>query len=984
MDAYRQALAALNPEQRRAIETIDGPVMVVAGPGTGKTQVLALRIAHILDSTDTPADGVLCLTFTNAGVKAMRERLLRLIGPTATKVRIATFHAFALDVIEEFYELLGEGAVPELLEEAASVALFDELLLSREWKYLRPRANPSMYYRDLKSLIGLLKRDRITADTFRTQVQVEIDRISQDPTSMSSRGETKGQLKKEAQTRIESLSRSLEVADFFELYESFKKESALIDYNDVLTLLVRIVEESEDAAASIRERYLYVHVDEHQDSTGIQNDFLKTVWQDEEKPNIFVVGDDRQLIYGFGGASLAYFEGFKSAFGKAELITLTHNYRSTQVVLDAAETLLQSSMTTEKLIGSTDTAHNLRLIECDYPRDEILRAGLDIQAKIEDGVDVNHCAILVPKNYQVKEAVEILRGLGLPVASVSSIRLFEISDTKRLRTILEAVARPFDPISLGRTLLDPLTGIPAIKSHAFLAATNARKLTITDILSSDDAEMAAWGAQLQEWVTLAAITDAYGLIQTIGTEVFLKDVSDDEVLRRRVEIIRTLLHLALSQTKHQGQPMLLDFLVFIDRLESYGEDIPLAVFGAQEGVKVLTLHGSKGLEFESVWIAHMDERSLMGSRRAAFALPLEIDALQQENAIDVAKRQLYVAMTRAKQHLAISYARTSYSGGDQDLASIILELPESVFERESRVESEQVILAQSPTTYVTRAEAEEVDQIERIKALVANEYDKKKVSVTMLNNFFECPRKWYFRNLLQLPEPLNDSLHVGNVVHETIEYILRGGTDIEHELLRTAQIEARNDDVQATRFVSQARPIIQTWQSTYATELVRPFDVEKNLSYHDGDFAHLTITGKIDVVESIITDEVRVTDWKTGSTKTSGEIEKVDDEGRMSTYLRQLSMYSYLIDGVSKGNTSVSESRLVFLEAKPGDKNAIQSRKISKDEIVRLRQDIKDYDMYIKDGSWINRPCTTKTYGAGEVCEYCAMAERFGVINKGK
>lgn len=982
MNPYTEALQGLNTEQRRAVQTIDGPVMVVAGPGTGKTQVLSLRIAHILDSTDTPADGVLCLTFTNAGVKAMRERLLRLIGPTATKVRVSTFHAFALDVIEEFHDALDDSRVPELLEDTAAVAFFDEILTSRDWKYLRPRANPSMYFRDLKSLIGVLKRDGVTPEVFREKVTAEIDHVPNDPANISSRGESKGQLKKEAQSRIESLQRSLEVADFYQQYEALKKERGLIDYNDVLELLVRIVSESDEAAATIRERYLYVLVDEHQDSTGIQNDFLKKVWGEVEKPNLFVVGDDRQLIYGFGGASLAYFEGFKNAFGKAELITLTQNYRSTQVVLDAAETLLQSSMADGKLVGNTESVHQLRLIECDYPRDEILRAGLDIKKKIEEGIDPNHCAVLMRQNYQVKAAVEILRDMGLPVAAVSSLRLFELPDTKRFFTILEAINKPFDPIALSRTLLDPLTGISSINGHAFLAATNPRKLTINSILESEDEEIAAWGNRLQTWIDASATIDAYGLIQMIGTELLLADVTDDEVLRRRVEIIRTLLHLALAQTAKQGQIMLVDFLVFIDRLQSYDEDIPLAVFGAQEGIKVLTLHGSKGLEFESVWIAHMDERSLMGSRRAAFALPEDIAAMQAENSIDVAKRQLYVAMTRAKKFLTISYARQSYTGGDQDLASIILELPESIFTKESREESEKVLLAHGTDVYVSKAAPVSVDQAERIKSLVAAEYDKRKVSVTMLNNFFECPWKWYFRNLLCLPEPLNDSLHVGNVVHETIEYILRGGTDAEKELLRTALIEARNDEVQAKRFVSEARPIIESWQKMYAGELAQPFEVEKMLSYHDAEFAHLTITGKIDVVESIITDEVRVTDWKTGSTKTSGEIDKADDEGRMSSYLRQLSMYSYLINGVSRGNTTVSESRLVFLEAKQGDKNAIQSRKISHQEIERLRQDIKDYDAYIKDGSWMTRPCCAKTYGAGEKCEYCAMAERFGILNK--
>ncbi len=979
MDAYREALNGLNTEQKQAVETIDGPVMVVAGPGTGKTQVLSLRIAHILDQTDTPPDGVLCLTFTNAGVKAMRERLIRYIGPTATKVRVSTFHAFALDVIEEFHELLDDSRVPELLEDAASVAFFDEILTSRDWKYLRPRANPSMYFRDLKSLIGTLKRDRITPAEFREKVAVEIQRVSNDPSSISSRGESKGQLKKEAQTRIESLERSLEVADFYSEYEVLKKERGLIDYNDVLDLLVKTVSESDEAAATIRERYLYVLVDEHQDSTGTQNDFLKKVWGEVEQPNLFVVGDDRQLIYGFGGASLAYFEGFKSAFGKAKLITLTHNYRSTQVVLDAAETLLQSSMADGKLVGSTHANDQIRLVECDYPRDEILRAALDIQDKIAQGLDPNHFAVLVPKNYQVKAAVEILRGMGIPVAASSSLRLFELPDTKRFFTILEAITKPFGPIALSRTLLDPLTSISSINGHEFLAKNTPRKLTISELLQSDTEAIAAWGKKLQTWIELSATTDAYGLIQTIGTELFLAHATDDEVVRKRVEIIRTLLHLALSQSAKRGQVSLQDFLIFIDRLEEYGEDIPLAVFGAQEGVKVLTLHGSKGLEFESVWIAHMDEKSLMGSRRQAFALPEDIAAMQEENSIDVAKRQLYVAMTRAKRYLTISYARQSYTGGDQDLASIILELPEPIFAKESREESEKVLLATDTKIYVSKAESVEIDQAERIKSLVVAEYEKKKVSVTMLNNFFECPWKWYFRNLLQLPEPLNDSLHVGNVVHETIEYILRGGHDAEAELLRTALIESRNDEVQAKRFVSIARPIIESWQKTYASELAQPFEVEKNLSYHDADFAHLTITGKIDVVEEIISGEVRVTDWKTGGTKTSGEIDKADDEGRMSSYLRQLSMYSYLINGVSRGNTSVSESRLVFLEAKQGDKNAIQSRKITSTEIERLRQDIKDYDVCIKDGSWMQRPCNTKTYGAGNTCEYCAMAERFGI-----
>ncbi len=984
MSTYLDAYRSLNTGQKRAVDTIDGPVMVIAGPGTGKTQVLSLRIAHILSETDTPADGILCLTFTNAGVKAMRERLLRYIGPDATKVKVSTFHAFALEVIEEFHEVITADGVPTLLEDAATVALFDELLHSRQWKYLRPRANPSMYFRDLKSLISLLKRDRVTPDAFRLLVSQDIDRITNDPESISSRGETKGKLKKDAQTKIESLERSLEVADFYEAYETIKSERNIIDYNDVLELLVRIVEQGEEAAATIRERYLYVLVDEHQDSSGIQNEFLSRIWGDVEQPNLFVVGDDRQLIYGFGGASLAYFEGFKHAFGTAELITLTENYRSTQVVLDAAETLLKSSLASGKLVSNTEGAHPIRLIECDYPRDEIIRAGIAIKDKIAQGVDPNDCAILVPKNHQVKAAIQTLRDMDIPVAAASALKLFELADTQTFLNILRSIASPIDAISLARTLLDPVAQIPVLAVHTFLSTVNARKLTLAEIVASDEEYVALWGSMLAGWIEQSTSLDAYALIQVVGTDAFLAQVTDDETVRRRVEVIRTLLHLALSQSQKQGKVMLVDFLAFIKRLEDYEEDIPLAVFGAQQGVKVLTLHGSKGLEFESVWIAHMDERSLMGAKRQAFALPLSISDKVEEGNEDVAKRQLYVAMTRAKRHLAISYARASYTGTDQQLASIILALPEVLFEKESREVSEAAILASDTGLYVKRILPEAVDQAAQVADLVATEYEKKKISVTMLNNFFDCPWKWYFRNLLQLPEPLTESLHVGNVVHETIEYVLKGGHDTEAELIRTALIESRNDDIYAGRLVHQARPIIEKWQETYVDELVQPFEIERSFSYRDPDFAHLTITGKIDVAEQVISGEYRVTDWKTGSAKTKGDIDNVDDEGRMSAYLRQLAMYSYLIEGTTRGNDTVVESRLVFLEAKNGDKNAIQSRRITAEDIARLKQDIIDYDTFIKDGSWMQRPCCAKTYGAGGACEYCALAKRFGLYLNAK
>jgi DNA helicase-2/ATP-dependent DNA helicase PcrA len=158
MKDFEQAMSVLNPRQRQAVETLDGPVMVVAGPGTGKTQVLTLRIAHILEATDTPPSGILCLTFTRSGVTAMRERLEHYIGSTALDVQITTFHSFAISLVEKHYALLDFVHMPKLLEDRDAILLIDELLETGDWEYISPRTDRARYFYDLKSLLKMIPK----------------------------------------------------------------------------------------------------------------------------------------------------------------------------------------------------------------------------------------------------------------------------------------------------------------------------------------------------------------------------------------------------------------------------------------------------------------------------------------------------------------------------------------------------------------------------------------------------------------------------------------------------------------------------------------------------------------------------------------------------------------------------------------------------------------------------------------------------------
>ncbi len=993
-NAFQNALTKLNPAQKEAVTSIEGPVMVVAGPGTGKTQVLSLRIANILTQTDTPAGSVLCLTFTNAGVSAMRERLFNFIGATAGTVRISTFHAFAMDLVEKHYEVLGFGTAPQLLDDRGAVLLVDAILHDHEWEHIRPRGNAGMYFNDLKSLISLLKRERMSPEDFLREIEHAIAALEADPDNISSRGPSKGELKKEVQKKIEGLERTREVVRFYELYEAEKHERALMDYDDVLNYAVRLVEESDEVAADLRENFLYVLVDEHQDSSGIQNDFLKAVWQEVESPNIFVVGDDRQLIYGFGGASLSYFEEFRTAFGKAKCITLVENYRSTAAILSAADALLASSLATEKLRSNHPESHPLVLAEYEYPRDEIIAAARAAQEKIQQGVPAHECAILVPRNRHARAAVAIIRDMGLPVATDESLSFFDTRETTSLRTILAIVANPYDTVSLGRSLFDPVSGISAFQAHTFLRETDSRALSVSKLMEArgdgtlfaEVSPIATWGKTLARFVDAQTTNDIYTLIQIIGEEVFLKHATTHETLVRRVEVIRTFLHLAIVAQEKNTKLTLADFLSYLDRLEGYGTHIPLASIGGGDGIRVMTLHASKGLEFEFVWIAHLNEKILMGGKRLGFTLPESVEAHIESKDAEVVKRELYVALTRAKRFCSLSYARKNYTGGEQELAHVVLGIPETQFVRTSMEETKQELESADVRMYVTKREAPRESELDKVITAVAQNYARTKVSVTLLNNFFECPWKWYFRNILQLPEAKTESLIFGTVVHAGIEHVLTAPKkptkkELEATFEKAIERESVIDPKLQTRIIKEAHEVLEAFIKHHLPTLEKKHDAERPLSFHDKLVPNLTMYGKIDLTERLPDGTVRVVDFKTGGAKTRSVIEKETDEGRLSNYLRQLVMYSYLIQGAEK-NTEVIESRLLYVEADPTSKDAVYTTRITDEQIDALKRDIKDYDTFVASGDWVNRPCDVKPFGAQTECEYCALAHEVYGITK--
>lgn len=983
---FEEEYKKLNKAQKEAVEAIDGPVMVVAGPGTGKTQVLAMRILNILDKGAGQADEVLCLTFTNSGARAMRARLETFLGAEAYKVRISTFHAFAIELIEKYFTYLKFPKMPELLSDDEAVFLIDEILNENTWEHIRPRTNPEMYFRDLRSLISVLKRERLSHQEFLKIINEEIKDLKDNPENISSRGERKGELKKEILNKIESLEKTIEVVKFYEIYEDRKKEENKMDYDDVLEYAVELALNFEDVKAEIKENHQYILVDEHQDSSGVQNSFLRAVWQDEEKPNIFVVGDDRQLIYAFSGANINYFEEFKHIFGRAKLITLTENYRSHQNILDLSHDLLESTLVSSKLSAVNSGKNEILLNEYSYPRDEILGAGLYFKQKIAEGVAPEDCAVLVPKNHHVRSAIRTLSDMGLPVSKGKVLSLFELEKTQAILRVLEIVASSTNSRLIAESLLHKSAGIKPLDAHKFLYSIKADKLTIEELkkdankdidLFSGENAIVKWGGILGNFVNEYTHKNILETISGVGN-YFIDTSENHEELLEYVETVRTLIHLSEMYTDKHPTNKLKEFLEYLKRLEGYGSHIPVATFGGDAGVQVMTLHASKGLEYQCVWVAHMNEETLMSEKRSPFTLPEHIKEHISKKDKEIAKRELYVAITRAREFCVISYAHENYTGGELELAEILRELKALHFVKKNRDITEAELRGAGERIFVNKKIADNsVGELEVLQKFVKENYDKTKVSVTLLNNFFECSWKWYFRNFLKLPEIKSSSLALGSAVHETIEYILKEKKlpadkkiteylkhELEKEIIDTREVG---------RLLRDAENAVKNFIQNFYKNISPKYESERPLSFRDPKFNHLLMYGKIDLTEFLADGTVAVTDFKTGSSKTKSAIEKVDEDGRLSTLMRQLAMYTYLVRGGDK--KEVSNSKLLFLEADKNDKNALYATRVDDEQIDLLVRDIVEYDEALKNGSWVERPCLAKSWGKNTECEYCKRAE---------
>src|SRR5258705_4398785 len=343
---FREEYERLNEKQRLAVDTIDGPVMVIAGPGTGKTQILASRVGKILLETDAQPENILCLTYTDAGAVAMRKRLLQFIGSDAYKVNIYTFHAFCNDVIQENLSLFEKTAL-DPISDLERIELFKELIDSFPKNHPLKRYRGDVYFEinNLQQLFSAMKREGWTP----TYINEKIDEYIADLPNREDfiykrkfKEFNACDLKKDKIEEEKEKKDKLRAAvNEFDRFQQMMRKRNRYDFDDMINWVIKAFEENKNLLATYQEKFLYILVDEYQDTSGTQNRIVELLINYWEKPNVFVVGDDDQSIYRFQGANIENMINFADSY-KNDLLTvvLTDNYRSTQPILDVSKTLI--------------------------------------------------------------------------------------------------------------------------------------------------------------------------------------------------------------------------------------------------------------------------------------------------------------------------------------------------------------------------------------------------------------------------------------------------------------------------------------------------------------------------------------------------------------------------------------------------------------------------------------------------------------------
>ncbi|OGN16320.1 MAG: hypothetical protein A3C88_00880 [Candidatus Yanofskybacteria bacterium RIFCSPHIGHO2_02_FULL_50_12] len=949
----------LNKAQKEAVDTIEGPVMVVAGPGTGKTQILTLRIANILKKTQVDPENILALTFTEAGAKEMRRRLRLIAGPAADRVRLHTYHGFAGSIISEFDDHFPHLARARQITEIEAESIVREILKDKKFYKLRPSGDPDLYIAKIISAISDSKQEAWMPEMVRSFARDEINRVSTDEQWLSTRGPTKGKVKAEGLKRIEKCERTLLFADVYEVYEAKKISERLMDYDDLILELISTLRKDELLLRLLQEKFQYILVDEHQDTNDAQNTLIRLIAEFFESPNLFVVGDEKQAIYRFQGASVENFMSFQKKWSGIKIIRLEQNYRSQQNILDASFAMIENNYS-EGLYPELRVRLQSEAEEESRPID-IVTAGNNIASdeylisQIKEVIK-NHpkqvSAVIVRRNSDVQSALALLEENNIPAMAERGSDIFLDPLGIIFFSLIEFLADPSKTESLARCLACGLWDFDIDQRVNLIKSLRSGRV------SNIDNEIPGLVYLRKEMIHSGAV--AYLIL--VGDESGITDIARRD--SGASQIWRGIISLS-QELARQNPDSAADLIrALLNYRQSAGTRKIKIVVGPPDAlVRVMTAHGSKGLEFDNVFLPYAVEESwLPRGRGEYFILP------RQDEEADLAdeRRLFYVALTRARSR---AYIISPLEEGPRKLTPLrfIEEL-----------DSTQIARTELPSS-IKKLQENRVLRPEFKRKSEAVEYAKRTLagyglSVTALNHFCECPLKFFYKSILRLPEPPTASSEKGNAMHEAIANVWHLETKTEKTIAETISQSVRKymessllpsyDKEPALESLLEDAPVV-------ASALLAHFQEKGTISTEtrrEATFNSQLLHGKLDaVIESA--NSILVFDYKTREAMSVNAI-KGNTKDADGNYFRQLVFYKLLLMDDKQARKKI-EPALVFVKPDSKGRCPVVSLPIEEGDLSKVKEEIRMLIESVESGSFLESSCEQKD------CEYCVLNRAF-------
>ncbi len=993
---YQELYSKLNENQKTAVDTIEGPVMVVAGPGTGKTQTISLRIANILRETQLDPHNILCLTFTDTAVNTMRRRLLEIIGEAAYDIRIYTFHGFCNEVIQAHLEKFQEfGAKSEPLGDIDKFKVFSGLLDQMPYdSMLKPFGNTEAYIWEIPSLISGFKKDNISPDAIEAAVAKNLDfanktgQLFKDLKAINYRqlsnntfvkfindlqslgfsdfafvehliklvsdfqGDRYSQLRNEILKIFDRgfsadiTTKQQEFINIFRNYQLQLKVDSKYDYDDMIQGVVNRFTNDKELLSEYQERFQYILVDEFQDTNSSQNEVIRLLGSFWTDPNIFVVGDDDQSIFRFQGASVENMRTFYNTYlSKIRVISLIDNYRSQQLVLDSARALIShNGLQINEMIPNL--SKELKAFHQEYPKlpvninefkDPIQEARVvaeKIKEKIQNGVPGKEIAVIFRDNADQADIREALAALRIDFRMEKGEDILNHAVVQQLLNLLGYIIDPENCVSLFQILNYKFTGLDAYDLAKFYGFAYQNKIKYSELLVSQEHLTAAgiktpekfleFGQKLLAWrqdiYNHRALNFFNKLIRDSGYLTYLLQREDRNVVMNKLSrLYQELKNLARGEDNFT----LVDFVEDLKVYKKYGVQLNDKLWGIDNdnAVRLMTAHGAKGQEFEEVFVIRAQDKKWgnkmsMNRIRPPFGL-LKNQLVTDDN--DEERRLFYVAMTRAKKELHISYSRFNNKQKEQNPSKFLQEIPEAYVNKQTVSRDDATEAQQFQNVIEIVHEQNFTTEAQEILHNLLHDY---KLNVSNVIAYRHCPRCFYFHNILKVPDLPGKSAALGSAIHEAIRNLMdtlnQTGVVPQLELLLSQFIttlkQQKLEEKDFLESMQQGELILTDFYraKVAANTFVKGSLNELNFKHTEVTVNGVPISGKIDRVDFLdpLTGALMVVDYKTGNPDNAGAKLSINNLG---DYYLQLVYYKLLIENSHLVKGFAQTGRIEFL-----------------------------------------------------------------------